>query len=54
MIFRIEKINKKISWELAPDPEAYQIFTRNYEKHEDGSENIKRFFREYRRFGAQK
>ena len=38
----------KISWELAPDPEAYQIVTRDYEKHGDGSENKKSgvFFRE--------
>ena len=35
---------KKCVWELAPDPEAYQIFTRNYEKHEDGSENKQSVF----------
>ena len=34
----------KISWKLAPDPEAYQIFTRDYEKQEDGSENKKSWF----------
>ena len=38
------KKNNKFSWELTPDPEAYQIFTRNYEKHGEGTENTKSGF----------
>ena len=34
----------KFSRELRPDPEAYQIFTRNYEKDGDSRENMKSIF----------
>ena len=34
-----KNIKNKFSWELAPDPEAYQIFSHNSEKHENGSED---------------